>query len=230
MRSISLHPWNLSLEQAVAVQRDLASKVRKVNRLPAHITHIAGTDVSGVDKDGEVRAVVVVLAYPGLKVVEVASARERPAFPYVPGFLSFRETPILLKAFEQLKLTPDLIFVDGQGTAHPRRFGIACHLGLLLDAPTIGCAKSILTGRYVRLSDAKGSTAPLMDKGEVIGSAVRTRDGISPVYVSPGHHIDMPTAVEWVLKCGKGYRLPEPTRLAHHTATTLLKDGASRLL
>jgi deoxyribonuclease V len=204
--------------------------VRTVNRLPEKISLIAGTDVSGADERGEVRAVVVLLSYPTLKIVEVAHARERPPFPYIPGLLSFRETPVLLKAFECLQRTPDLIIVDGQGTAHPRRFGIACHLGLLLDAPAIGCGKSILTGRYGTLAWAKGATAPLVDKGETIGAAVRTRNGVSPVYISPGHHIDMPTSIAWVIRCATRYRLPEPTRLAHQTATALLNEPRSRLL
>ncbi len=198
--------------------------------MPARVSRIAGTDISGVDAEGKVRAVVVVLTYPALTVVEAASVHETPSFPYVPGLLSFRETPLLLKAFEKLTRAPDLVIVDGQGIAHPRRFGIACHLGLLLDIPAIGCGKSILTGRHGKLGEKKGATAALIDKGETIGAAVRTRDGVTPVYISPGHRVDLPTAVAWALACATQYRLPEPTRLAHQTATALLKGEENRLL
>ncbi len=224
-----IHSWALTPTEAIALQRELASKVVRKNRLPERVRRIAGTDVSGVDAEGKVRAVVVVLTYPALTVVEVASVQETPAFPYVPGLLSFRETPLLLKAFEKLTHAPDLLMVDGQGIAHPRRFGIACHLGLLLDVPAIGCGKSILTGRYGKLGEKKGAMAALTDKGETIGAAVRTRDGVTPVYVSPGHHIDLPTAIAWVTACATQYRLPEPTRLAHQTATALLKGLGNRL-
>ena len=151
--------------------------------------------------------------------MEVKVYRGKPGFPYVPGLLSFRESPLVLGALERLVTTPDIILADGQGLAHPRRFGLACHLGLLTDTPTIGCAKSILRGRPEwTLPSSAGSHVPLMDKGDVVGAAVRTRESVSPIYVSIGHKVSLESAVSWVLACCKGYRMPEPTRLAHLAA------------
>ena len=186
--------------------------------IPPRPRYIAGTDISGEDKDGYAVGAVVVVSYPDLEVAEVARSMVRPEFPYVPGLLSFRETPVLIAALERLYLKPDILMVDGHGLAHPRRFGIACHLGLLLDVPTIGCAKSILTGRYQELAPEAASRADLVDRGDVIGAAVRTRRSVSPVYISIGNRVDLESAVKWTLACCKGYRIPEPTRLAHQAA------------
>ena len=164
------------------------------------------------------RGAVVVLRLPELTLVESTVAEERVEFPYVPGFLSFREAPLLLAAWERLSLTPDLVVVDAQGIAHPRRLGLASHLGLFLDVPTIGCAKSRLCGRHGDPGEDPGSSAPLMDNGEVIGAALRTKRGTKPVYVSIGHKVDLEAALHWVMACCHGYRLPEPTRLAHLAA------------
>ncbi len=169
--------------------------------------------------------VVVVLEYPGFAVVETQVVRDRLGFPYIPGLLSFRESPIILAACEELSITPDLVLVDGQGVAHPRRFGLASHLGLFLDVPTIGCAKSRLCGRHEVLGAEPGSYAELVDGDETIGVALRTKLRTNPVYVSVGHKIDLQTAMHWVLECGRGYRLPEPTRLAHLAAGGSLKLG-----
>ncbi len=214
-----LHSWDLTPAEAMEVQRRLASQVVCAARFAREPKLIAGTDISGAMRGQEALGAVVVVRYPELTVAETATARVRPPMPYIPGLLSFRETPVLLQVFERLKTTPDLIVVDGHGLAHPRRFGIACHIGLLLGIPTLGCAKSILTGRHDALGTARGSVAPLLDKGEVIGAAVRTQDGVTPVYVSIGHRIDLETAVEWVLKLAPRYRLPETTRLAHEAAS-----------
>ena len=186
---------------------------------------MAGVDISGADAEGMVLAAVAVLSYPDLEVAEVSLARGKPSLPYIPGFLSFRETPVLIDALEGLELTPDIIITDGQGLAHPRRFGIACHIGLLADVPAIGCAKSILTGRHGPLGNEAGSHAELTDQGEVIGVALRSRTGVSPVYVSVGHKIDLASATKWVLACCKGRRLPETTRLAHQAAAGRLAPG-----
>ena len=167
----------------------------------------------------------VVLEYPGFAVVETKVVRDRLDFPYIPGLLSFRESPIILAACEELSITPDLILVDGQGVAHPRRFGLASHLGLFLDVPTIGCAKSRLCGRHEVPEVERGSYAELVDGDETIGVALRTKLGTNPIYVSVGHKIDLETAIYWVLECGRGYRLPEPTRLAHLAAGGNLKQG-----
>jgi len=163
--------------------------------------------------------VVVILHYPKMNVVEVARVGEKIKFPYVPGLLSFREIPLLAKAFETLRSKPDLVIVDGQGMAHPRRFGLASHLGLLLDLPTIGCAKSRLCGEHMLVGDKAGSYAELTDHRQVIGSVVRTKIGTKPVYVSVGNKIGLAGAVDWVLRCCRGYRIPEPTRLAHQAAS-----------
>ena len=184
---------------------------------------IAGVDISVDRVAGTGTGAVVVLSYPGLDLVEVKVVTDRLTFPYVPGLLSFRESPLILAACEKLTVTPDLIMVDGQGIAHPRRMGLASHLGLFLDTPTIGCAKSRLCGRHEAPSAEPGSYAELLDGGEVIGAALRTKAGVKPVYVSIGHKIDLPTAVHWVLACCRGYRLPEPARLAHLAAGGNLK-------
>ena len=146
------------------------------------------------------------------------TAEGKPPFPYIPGLLSFRETPVLLDALEKLETQPDIIYVDGQGLAHPRRFGLACHIGLLTETPTIGCAKSILVGSHEELPSSLGAHRPLVHKGEEIGAAVRTRDKVRPMYISPGHLIDIDTSVQWVLASCKGRRMPEPTRRAHQAA------------
>jgi deoxyribonuclease V len=161
---------------------------------------------------------VVVLEYPELRLTEVKLAQGRPDFPYIPGLLSFRESPLVLAACQKLTLTPDLILVDGQGIAHPRRLGLATHLGLCLNTATIGCAKSRLCGQHTALAMEPGIYTELVDRGETIGAALRTRLRVAPVYVSIGHRVDLETAIRWVLACCRGYRLPEPTRLAHLAA------------
>ena len=168
---------------------------------------------------------VVVLSYPELELVETRIAKEKIEFPYIPGLLSFRESPLTLAACEKLSVTPDLILVDGQGIAHPRRMGLASHLGLLLDTPTIGCAKSLLCGRHKMPGVEPGSYTERVDNGQTIGAALRTKTGTNPLYVSVGHRIDLQNAIHWVLKCCRGYRLPEPSRLAHLAAGGHLNEG-----
>jgi deoxyribonuclease V len=172
------------------------------------------------------QAAVVVLSYPELRLVAVELAQGRLELPYIPGLLSFRESPLILTACQRLSVIPDLFMIDGQGIAHPRRMGIASHLGLLLDTPTIGCAKSRLCGRNTEPADEFGSYAEVIDRGEVIGVALRTKTGVKPVYVSTGHKISLQNAIYWVLNCCRGYRLPEPTRLAHLAAGGNLKQSA----
>jgi deoxyribonuclease V len=203
----------------MAIQRRLAPMVVREGE-PQDVRYIAGTDISvGGRESGEGRAAVVVLRWPGLEPVEQAVVRAEVRFPYVPGLLSFREIPVLLPALTRLRHTPDLLVVDGQGIAHPRRFGLAAHLGLMLDLPAIGCAKSRLTGRPAGvLADERGAQTALVDRGEVVGHMVRTRAGTNPVYVSTGHRVAPQAAVEWVLALASRYRLPEPTRLAHQAA------------
>ncbi len=217
MRVKRLHDWQLSPAQALDLQRRLAAQVSRSSEV--NIPHfIAGVDISVEKARGMATGAVVVLSYPELRVVETRVARGRLDFPYIPGLLSFRESPLTLAACESLSITPDLILVDGQGIAHPRRFGLASHLGLFLDRPTIGCAKSRLCGSHEIPGIEPGSYAEVIDRGETIGAALRTRPGVKPVYVSIGHKVDLQTALYWVLECCRGYRLPEPTRLAHLAA------------
>ncbi len=220
MRVRQLHEWDISPTAAVALQRDLAGQLLLNQSLPdSAVRTIAGVDLSPPDTEsGRVRGAAVVVAWPSLEVVEVSTAEGIADFPYVPGLLSFREAPILLDALAGLRTTPDVILVDGQGTAHPRRFGIACHLGLAIDVPTIGCAKSRLVGTHQQPAETKGAWTPLEHGGDTIGAVVRTRAGVRPIYVSPGNNIDLESSVRWALACSPRYRVPVPTRLAHRAA------------
>jgi len=212
-----LHGWKVSTGQAQDIQRRLAAEVSRSGKVES-ASLIAGVDISAPNADGTATGAVVVLEFPGLKLAEVATAEGRLDFPYVPGLLSFRESPLRLAAADKLGVLPDLILADGQGIAHPRRLGIASHLGLLWDIPTIGCAKSVLCGGYAVPGEAPGSYTELVDRGETIGAALRTKKGSRPVYVSIGHRVDLETAIYWVLELCRGYRLPEPARLAHQAA------------
>ena len=218
----------MSADEARELQRTLAPRVSSGSALPSDVRRIAGTDVSPPGADGTIRAAVVVLEYPSLQVTEVSLAEGQPGMAYVPGLLSFRETPVLVKALESLRQEPDLIIVDGQGQAHPRSFGVACHVGLIADTPTIGCAKSRLTGRHGPLPGEAGSRVELINKGQVVGMAVRTRTDVSPVFVSVGHKVDLDSAVDWVLACCRGRRIPETTRLAHQAAAGRLTAAATQ--
>ncbi len=217
MKVNKLHQWDMSLAQAREMQLSLARKVVTENE-GVNPRLVAGVDISSPDSQGIARGAVVVISYPEFTVVEVKTAESKIAFPYIPGLLSFRESPLILAACEKLCNIPDLVLVDGQGIAHPRRLGLASHLGLFLDTPTIGCAKSILCGRHEFVGEEVGCHAELIDNGEIIGAALRTKVGTKPIYVSVGHKIDLASAVYWVMKCCRGYRLPEPTRLAHLAA------------
>ena len=189
---------------------------------------VCGLDISYSKGSDLVFAAAALFSYPDMKLIEERNIMGRETFPYIPGLLAFRELPVLLEAFARLTRTPDLILVDGQGLAHPRRFGIACHLGLLLDLPTIGCAKSRLVGTHGMIGEEVGSQVEVVDGGQVVGMAVRTRPGSKPIYVSVGHKVDLAAAVGLVLACIRGYRLPEPTRLAHLAAAGPLEDVDSR--
>ena len=224
MKAAQLHSWQLDVKQAWGVQRELARQVRRWDDFTGP-RYIAGVDVSVKRESGVAIGVVVVLRYPELETVEVKAARGQLDFPYIPGLLSFREIPLLLEACAALETVPDLILVDGQGILHPRRLGLAAHLGLVLDRPTIGCAKSLLCGQVEALDEAVGSYREVIDDGEVIGAALRTRLRVKPVYVSIGHRVSLESAMDWVLKCCRGYRLPEPTRQAHLAANDFRKKA-----
>ncbi|MCP3138808.1 deoxyribonuclease V [Pyxidicoccus xibeiensis] len=217
--------WDVTPSEAVALQRRLREHL--VLRPPPglKVERVAGADISTEKGRDTGFGGIVVLDAGTLAPVAQAGAAVELRFPYVPGLLSFRELPIVAAAWARLTVRPDVLIFDGQGTAHPRRVGIACHGGLLFGIPSIGCAKSLLVGTYEKLGEARGSTAPLMHKGEVVGMAVRTRKGVQPVYVSPGHLMDLPTAVELVLKVSPKYREPETTRHAHRLVNALRRAG-----
>jgi deoxyribonuclease V len=223
MKLKELHPWNVPPQEARSIQTQLAQQVERENHVPVGARLIAGVDISGVNRQGLATGAVVVLDVPTFTIREVRTVEAVPPMKYVPGLLSFREVPVLVKALETLDTIPDLIMVDGQGVAHPRRFGIASHLGLIMDLPSIGCGKSILIGKHDALDEHRGAQVPLMDRQDHLGTVLRTRTNISPVYVSVGHKIDLDNAVRWVLSCCRGYRLPEPTRLAHQAAAGRLR-------
>ncbi|MEW6612355.1 MAG: deoxyribonuclease V [Pseudomonadota bacterium] len=203
--------------KAFALQRRLAQQVR-LEPCPKRVRRIAGCDAALSPDGQEVVGVAVLLDFPDLTVLHHEVRRARLEMPYVPGLLSFREGPALLAAIRALPETPDLLMVDGAGIAHPRRLGIAAHLGVLLDLPSVGAAKSRLCGKDVQPGPLRGESAPLVDRGELVGCILRTRDGVKPLYVSPGHRCDISGAAYWVLACGKGLRLPEPTRWADRLA------------
>jgi deoxyribonuclease V len=211
------HPWQVTVAQAQTIQSSLAGQVSRENEVGS-VRLVAGVDISSSRAGSLAAAAVVVLAYPQMTLVEKSLVRQAVDFPYIPGLLSFREAPLILAAWERLDCAPDLVLVDGQGIAHPRRLGLASHLGLLLDLPAIGCAKSLLCGSHGPVGDEAGGYAEITDGDEVIGAALRTKPGVRPLYVSVGHKVDLPTALSWVLRCCRGYRLPEPTRQAHLTA------------
>ena len=217
MRVYALHGWEVSTAQAREIQLSLAKRVVTENGV-IKPRLVAGIDISAPDTQGVARGAVVILRYPEFSIVEVEIAEDKIDFPYIPGLLSFRESPLILAACKKVCNVPDLIMIDGQGIAHPRRFGLASHVGLFLDLPTIGCAKSILCGRHQTVGEEAGSHAELLDNGKLIGAALRTKTRVKPVYVSVGHRIDLASALQWVIKCCRGYRLPEPTRLAHLAA------------
>jgi deoxyribonuclease V len=200
------------------VQRELRAHLIPSDRL-GPVRRVAGVDV-GFEAGGTItRAAVAVLRYPALELLETAIARRPTTFPYVPGLLSFRELPAVLEALERLNEPPDLLLCDGQGIAHPRRLGIACHLGLLVDIPSIGVAKTRLYGTHEEPPDQRGAWTPLRADGEIIGAVLRTRAGVKPLYVSPGHRIGLETAVAYVMGCCARFRLPETTRHAHRLAS-----------
>lgn len=213
----TVHPWVIPPREAIALQKRLSQEVLQIplpHDNPARF--IAGLDVSSTRFDPLLTAGVVVWDRLMNRVIETASAQANATYPYIPGLLSFREIPVLVAALEKLTTIPDLFFVDGQGRAHPRRIGIATHIGILLDRPTVGVGKSRLCGQHALIGDGIGDSAPLIDQGETIGMVMRTKKRSNPLYISVGHRIDLPTSVRLVMESLRGYRLPEPTRLAHN--------------
>ena len=213
------HEWPSTVAEAIAIQKQIAGEVRISDQLDEPLQYVAGVDV-GFEQEGSVtRAAIAVLRFPELELVEEVLARRPTSFPYVPGLLSFREIPAILDALAQMKSTPGLLLCDGHGIAHPRRLGIASHLGVLTGLPTLGVGKSILVGRHDAIPQEKGAWQPLIHRGDVVGAALRTRPNVSPVFISPGHRISLDTAVQFVMACVTKYRLPETTRYAHDLAS-----------
>jgi deoxyribonuclease V len=214
MKALQLHDWQVSPAQAKSIQHDLAGQVSSEDKINK-VELIAGVDISMPFGKTSARAAVVILTYPELTLIESQVIEKALNFPYIPGLLSFREAPVILAVCEKLLNIPDLIIVDGQGIAHPRRLGLASHLGILWNKPTIGCAKSRLCGEHLPVETERESFSHLVDKEELIGAVLRTKKNAKPLYVSTGHLISLKTTIQWILRCNKGYRLPEPTRLAH---------------
>lgn len=220
MKVKNIHEWDLTYQQARSLQEQLASKVRftAIRKKPRLV---AGIDCA-FSKDGKrIGAAVVVMNFPELEVIEIETATAEVTYPYIPGLLSFREGPVCIKAVEKIVNTPDVFLVDGQGIAHGRGLGLAAHLGLFFDKPTIGCAKSRLVGQYEEPGKDKGDCSPLIYKDRQVGAVVRTRTNVKPLLISVGNKCSLDDAIEITLACAKKYRLPEPTRLAHQTVTKL---------
>lgn len=212
-----------SIEEAENLQRLLSERIILSDRFSA-IKFIGGVDTS-FSRDGRVLSVIVVMEFESLKLVTISYHLDTVKFPYIPGFLSFREGPSIIDAWEKIKIKPDILLVDGQGYAHPRHLGIASHIGVVLNIPTIGCAKSLLVGRYEEPKPLKGSFSPILYKDELVGVALRTKDNTKPVFVSPGHMVSFESSIDIVLKSVKMYRLPEPLRYAHQYSKSILKGS-----
>ncbi len=211
--------WPETVEEARAIQEELREQVIVEDDLP-QVRYVAGVDAGYHEQDNVTQAAVAVLSFPDLQLCDQAIARCPTHFPYIPGFLSFREVPAVLEALEQLSIVPDLLLCDGQGLAHPRRFGIACHLGVLTNLPAIGVAKSRFIGTHEGLPPERGSWQPLLDQGETVGAVLRSRSHVNPLYISIGHRISLPTALDYVLRCTPKYRLPETTRISDRLASS----------
>lgn len=227
MKYQRLHSWRVTPREAARIQLQFRPKIELADRLPT-VRRVAGADLAFDLDRARAIAGVIMYTFPEMSEIERVWGESRIAFPYVPGLLSFREAPALLKVFARVKNTPDLIFCDGHGYAHPRRFGITSHLGLLLNTPTIGCAKSLLIGTHGPLPREAGSWVPLRDENEVIGAVLRTRTDVNPIYVTQGHRVSLPTALKFVLAVLDGYRIPRPTRDADHFVAAIKREKYPR--
>ncbi len=218
------HSWDLSEQAAIQLQKKLASKIIKKDQLD-DIHLVAGVDVAYQEGSDRLVAGVAILDANTLEVVETAVSEDVAKFPYIPGLFSFRELPPLIKALSKICASPDLVVCDGQGIAHPRQFGLACHLGLLFDIPSIGCGKNQLIGRAEMPDKERGAIAPIVNHDKIVGNVLRTQNNVNPVYVSTGHRISLATACDWVLKLTTKYRLPETTRMADQLVRKVIKDS-----
>ncbi len=220
---VETHPWAVSVQEAFRIQEELRDKL-VLEDVPDPPESIAGIDVSFTRGSNLVHAAIVVLERDSLKPIEIVAATQEPVFPYIPGLLSFREGPVVLQAYEKLSREPDLLMFDGQGIAHPRGLGLASHMGVLFDRPSIGCAKSRLVGEFKEPKQKRGSMRTLSFQRRKVGVVLRTKDNTKPLFISPGHRITVETAARLVLEAGRGYRLPEPTRRAHHEAARVKRE------
>jgi deoxyribonuclease V len=221
-----LHPWNVSYQEAVAIQESLSNRLI-LKDLAGRIHRVAGADISYITGAKTLYAGIVILSFPNLETLEERWYKGVARFPYIPGLLSFREVPFLLKTLDKVAVTPDLILCDGQGIAHPRGLGLASHLGILTDIPTLGCAKTRLVGEYKEPGPEKGAHSPLMVGGQRVGAVLRTRAGVKPIYVSPGYGITLERSIEVALQVTGRFRLPEPIRAAHALVNRLRRTGGS---
>ncbi len=229
MKILKLHKWNINVKEALDIQRTYSKYVIQ-KKLDKKIKIVAGCDVA-FKKDSNIAcAGIILLSFPKLDVIFEKIIFSEVKFPYIPGFLSFRETPVLLKLFKSVPYEIDLIFVDGNGIAHPRKFGIASHLGVILDLPTIGCGKTYLLGEYNEPENQAGSYSMLFYKDEIVGAVVRTKNNVKPIFVSVGHKVCLDDAINYTLKFCKGYRIPEPIRKAHILVNSYLKKGNKKVL
>jgi deoxyribonuclease V len=213
----SLHPWNVSVEEAIQIQENLRSRII-LKKTFSKVRTIGGGDVAYSKKRNLLFGAVVVLSFPQMETVDISKADGMVHFPYIPGLFSFREGPILIKAFQRLKTKPDVMIYDAQGIAHPRGFGLASHMGLWLDLPSVGCAKTPLVDEFTSPGPSKGSCELIRREGKEVGIVLRTKDNVKPLFVSPGHRIDLPTSIQIILKCCQRFRIPEPLRRAHHVS------------
>jgi deoxyribonuclease V len=219
------HPWCLSVAEAEILQKELAGLVESADRLPETIGRVAGVDVAYDTNGDRFFAAVVVQDAESLSLVETATHQDQACFPYIPGLFSFREIPPIASALAKLAHAPDLLVCEGHGIAHPRRFGLACHVGVMFEIPTIGCAKSCLVGDYQQPGERRGDYSPLTDQGQTIGAVLRTQDGIKPLFVSIGHRVSLSTACAWILRLASCYRQPEPIRQANQMANQTRMDS-----
>jgi len=218
----SLHPWKVSIDEAIRIQETLRERVI-LKKTFSELRHIGGGDVGYSKNKKLLLGAIAVFSFPEMEMLDFATACGRIPFPYIPGFLSFREGPILIKAFKQLKIKPDLMILEGQGIAHPREFGLASHLGLWLDLPSIGCTKTPLLYGLVSPGTSKGSYKLILKEGKEVGAVLRTREGVKPIFISPGHRIDLPTTIRIILSTCSKFRIPEPLRRAHQLTRILQK-------
>ncbi|NWF91327.1 MAG: endonuclease V [Syntrophaceae bacterium] len=223
-----LHPWKVSIEEAIRIQEGLKGHLILENTF-SEVRTIGGADVAYSKEKGPLFGAVVVLSFPDLDILDIATSEGEISFPYIPGLLSFREGPVLIKAFEKLKIKPDVTIFEGQGIAHPRGFGLASHLGLWLDLPSMGCTKTPLFRDFRNPGPSKGSFEWVWKEGREVGAVLRTKERVKPLFVSPGHRIGLQTSVQLVLQTCRGYRTPEPLRKAHHATRNLLHgEGEQR--